>query len=235
MRARRTHPWDLSVEEAKRLQWELSEQVIEEDVLPEKVCRVAGADVHRVGEEKMQAVVCVLSFPELELLDLSRAIVPMTFPYIPGLLAFREAPAVLEAFEKLHFDPDFALFDAQGRAHPRHFGLACHVGVLLDLPSIGCAKRRLYGEAERVPEGEGEKVPLLDPIDGRILGMVVRTKKGEAPIYVSVGHKVSLETAVQFVLQCTKPHQRIPEPLRLAHLHAKRSPLKRGPEQGTLF
>jgi deoxyribonuclease V len=112
------------------------------------------------------------------------------------------------------------------------------MGVLLDLPSIGCAKSRLYGQASEVGEEEGSMTPLRDPIDGRILGMVVRTKRGSPPLYVSVGHKVSLETAVELVLKCTKQGQRIPEPLRLAHLHARQRPLeppKTSATQGTLF
>jgi len=232
------HRWDLTVDEAKKLQWELSVKVIEDDLLPDKVRYIAGADVHQVGDEKMQAVVCVLTFPELELVEVTKAVVPVTFPYVPGLLAFRESPAVLKAFEQLSHDPDIALFDAQGRAHPRHFGLACHMGVLLDLPSIGCAKSRLYGKADEVPDEEGAMASLYDPIDGRILGMVVRTKKGSPPIYVSVGHKISLETAVDFVLKCTKPGQRLPEPLRLAHIYARQRPIEphRPSEgQGALF
>ena len=121
MRAKFTHRWDLSVDEAKRLQWELSARVVETDVLPEVIRYVAGADVHPVGDDRMHAVVCVLTFPDLQLLEVAHAIVPVTFPYVPGLLAFRESPAVLAAFEKLRHDPDVALFDAQGRAHPRHF------------------------------------------------------------------------------------------------------------------
>lgn len=237
MKAKLTHRWDLSVEEAKKLQWELSKKIVENDELPETVRYIAGADVHQVGSEQMQAVVCVLTFPELELVDVASAIVPMTFPYVPGLLAFRETPAVLEAFEKLRYDPDLALFDAQGRAHPRHFGLACHTGLLLDLPSIGCAKSRLYGHGEEPADEDGEMVPLYDPIDRRVLGMVVRTKKGSPPVYVSVGHKISLETAVTFVLRCAHNH-RIPEPLRLAHLYAKQhppEPPKRREGQGRLF
>lgn len=238
MKAKLTHRWDLTVDEAKRLQWELSAKVSESEELPDVVRYIAGADAHQVGNDQMQAVVCVLTFPELELVEVARAVVPVTFPYVPGLLAFRESPAVLKAFEKLRHDPDIALFDAQGRAHPRHFGLACHMGVLLDLPSIGCAKSRLYGQSGEVGEEEGSMTPLYDPIDGRVLGMVVRTKRGSPPVYVSVGHKVSLETAVDFVLKTTKQGQRLPEPLRLAHLYARQSltePPKPPMEQGSLF
>jgi deoxyribonuclease V len=237
MRAKFTHRWDLSVDEAKRLQWALSARVVETDVLPEVVRYVAGADVHPAGNDQMHAVVCVLTFPDLQLVEVAHAIVPVTFPYVPGLLAFRESPVVLAAFEKLRHDPDVALFDAQGRAHPRHFGLACHMGILLDLPSIGCAKSRLYGRADELPDEPKAMTPLHDPVDGRVLGMVVRTKKGAPPVYVSVGHKVSLETAVRFVLECTKEGQRLPEPLRLAHLHARQRPPEppRPKTQGALF
>lgn len=235
LRAKLHHRWDLSVDDAKRLQWELSAQVIEDDALPETVRYVAGADVHPAGSDRMHAVVCVLTFPDLQLVEVAHAVVPVTFPYVPGLLAFRESPAVLAAFEQLRHDPDVALFDAQGRAHPRHFGLACHMGVLLDLPSIGCAKSRLYGRADEPPHERGAMTPLIDPVDGRILGMVVRTKPFTPPVYVSVGHKVSLETAVQFVLRCTKDGQRLPEPLRLAHFHARQRPPESPTAQHTLF
>lgn len=237
MRAKLTHRWDLSVEEAKQLQRQLSAKIVEADILPEKVSYVAGADVHSIGSDKMQAVVCVLTFPDLELIEIARAVVPVTFPYVPGLLAFRETPAVLSAFEKLRYEPDIALFDGQGRAHPRRFGIACHTGLLLDLPSIGCAKSRLYGHSDEIPDEDGAMTHLYDPVDGCILGFVLRTKKGEPPIYVSVGHKVSLETAVQFVLRCVRGH-RIPQPLCFAHLHAKQRPPeqpKPKEKQGTLF
>lgn len=238
VRPKITHRWDLSVEEAQQLQRELSALVVEQDLLPDTVRWVAGADVHPVGKEHVQAVVCLLSFPDLELVEQVRAVVPVSFPYVPGLLAFRECPAVISAFEQLQHTPDLALFDAQGRAHPRHFGLASHMGVLLDLPSIGCAKSRLYGHAPEPPDTPGASTPLKDPVDGRVLGMVVRTKQGAPPLYVSIGHKVSLGTAVAFVLKCLKPNERIPEPLRPAHHYARQRPSKQQPpstQQGTLF
>jgi len=237
MRAKFTHRWDLQVEEAKQLQWELSARVVETDVLPEVIRYVAGADVHPVGDDQMHAVVCVLSFPGLQLLEVAHAIVPVTFPYVPGLLAFRESPAVLAAFEKLWHDPDVALFDAQGRAHPRHFGLACHMGILLDLPSIGCAKSRLYGRADELPDEPKAMTPLYDPVDGRVWGVDVRTKKGAPPVDVSVGHKVPRETGARPVLHGPKGGQRFPDPLRLAHLHARQRPPEppRPKTQGMLF
>ncbi len=223
------------MDEAKRLQSELSALVVEEDHLPETIHYVAGADVHPTSKDQMLAVVCLLSFPELALVEVARAVVPVSFPYVPGLLAFREAPAVLSAFEQLRHTPDVALFDAQGRAHPRHFGLACHVGVLLDLPSIGCAKSRLYGQAEPLPDEAGATAPLVDPADGRVLGVVIRTKQGAPPLYVSVGHKVSLATALALTQRCLLPNERIPEPLRLAHHYARKGYSPPSEEQGRLF
>ncbi len=220
MRAKLEHPWDLPIEEAKALQWELSAKVVERDALPSEIRTIAGVDVHKVKGDLYQAVVCVMRFPELKVLEVANAVVPISFPYIPGLLAFREGPAVLAAFEKISTEPDVALFDAHGRSHPRRFGLACHMGVVLDLPSIGCAKSKLYGHYEEPPDEEGASSPLVDPVDDYTLGMVVRTKKGSAPVFVSIGHKVSLETAVQIVLRCVKGY-RIPEPLRWAHHYAK--------------
>ena len=236
MRAKLSHPWDLPVEEAKALQRELSAKVVERDELPSEIRTVAGVDVHKVEDDLYQAVVCVMRFPELDIIEVARAVVPISFPYIPGLLAFREGPAVLEAFERVSTEPDVAIFDAHGRSHPRRFGLACHMGVVLDLPSIGCAKSKLYGYYEEPPDEEGAASPLIDPVDDYVLGMVVRTKKGSPPIFVSVGHRISLETAVRIVLQCVKGH-RIPEPARVAHNYAKQRPPKEEPgkpEQGTL-
>lgn len=230
LRAKLPHPWDLSVEEAKTLQSKLSAKVVERDELPSEIRTVAGVDVHRVGGGLYQAVVCVMSFPSLSLLEVARAEREISFPYIPGLLAFREGPVALEALEKVKVEPDLALFDAHGRSHPRRFGLACHMGVVLDLPAIGCAKSKLYGYYEEPPDEEGASSPLLDPVDDAVLGMAVRTKRGSAPIFVSVGHKVSLETAVRIALQCVR-EQRIPEPARVAHNYARERPKKKEPEK----
>ncbi|MCS7223443.1 MAG: deoxyribonuclease V [Armatimonadetes bacterium] len=214
--------WDLSVDEAMRVQTELSKKVIEEDYLPDTIRLVGGADVHQVGPEQMLAVVCVVSLPALTLVEVSKAVTDIVFPYIPGLLAFRELPAVLKAMESLKSDPDVLLCDAHGRAHPRRFGLASHIGVLLDKPSIGCAKSRLYGHAREPEDAPGEWTELTDPRDHTVIGAVVRTQKSSPPLYVSVGHRISLPTAVKFVQDCCKGH-RLPEPLRLAHEIARQS------------
>ncbi len=213
-----THPWPKDRREAEDLQRKLAALVVEEDRLG-PVQKVAGVDLgffRPPGQpERARAVVAVLSFPELKLVDHGVAEMPVTFPYIPGLLAFREAPAALAAFEKIGRPPDLVLVDGQGRAHPRRFGIACHLGVVLDIPTIGCAKSRLVG----VPQGElgqeaGDWVPLLD--DDETVGAVVRTKAGANPVYVSVGHRISLATAIEYVLRCCRG-LRLPEPIRWAH------------------
>ncbi len=208
--------WDLSVAEAVRLQKELSRKVDDSDRLPERIEVVAGADVHPIGSQHMIAVVALLTYPGLDLVETSQALVAVTFPYVPGLLAFREMPAVLKALEGLEREPDVILCDAHGRAHPRRFGLACHAGVLLDKPSIGCAKSRLYGEGEEPDDEPGSWTELRSPEDGSVIGAIVRTVKGGAPLFVSVGHRISLPTAIQIVLDCVQG-RRLPEPLRIAH------------------
>jgi deoxyribonuclease V len=139
---------------------------------------------------------------------------PVSFPYVPGLLAFREGPIVLAALERLAERPDVLIFDAQGLAHPRRMGLATHLGILLDVPSVGCAKSRLCGKETEPGEEKGSWTPLLDR--GEVIGAVVRTRSRVRPVYVSVGHRVDLETAVSLVLSCATKY-RLPEPTRWAH------------------
>lgn len=210
--AQRTHAWDLSPEEARLLQERLRAFIrVEPLTAPPQV--VGGVDVSIQGDLARAAVV-LLSFPDLTPLEAATAEVVVSFPYIPGLLAFREGPAVLAALERLNRQPDVLLFDAQGLAHPRRMGLASHIGVLLDWPSIGCAKSKLFGEHEEVPPERGSWVPLWDGPE--VIGAVLRTQSHTQPVYVSVGHRVDLETAIDLVLACTSSY-RIPEPLRWAH------------------
>ncbi len=182
---------------------------------------MAGVDVgfaggrHRGrGGHLARAAVAVLTFPGLSLCDQAVAQRPVTFPYVPGLLSFREVPVVLEALAGLARLPDLLLCDGQGLAHPRRFGIACHLGVLLDLPAIGVAKRRLIGRHEALPQEKGAWVPLYD--GDECIGAVVRTRTGVQPLYVSVGHRVSLESAVDWVFRCTTRY-RLPETTRAAH------------------
>jgi len=215
-----SHPWDLSPAEAKALQRTLRQRVRVEP-FHQPVRWVAGVDVSIRGEVGRAAVV-ILSFPELEPLEAATAERPVSFPYIPGLLAFREGPVVLDAMERLQQRPDLLIFDAQGLAHPRRMGLATHLGVLLDLPSIGCAKSRLCGEHQEPPRERGGWVPLFDGEE--VIGAVVRTRTDVHPVYVSVGHRIDLEGAVKWVLRCCTRY-RLPEPTRWAHRVAGGEPL----------
>lgn len=185
-----------------------------------RVGTVAGADVHFPSRDRVRAAVVLLSFPDLELLEERVHEGPCSFPYIPGLLSFREIPPILEAMKGLEGGIDLMLCDGQGIAHPRGLGLASHIGLLLDIPTIGCAKSPLYGEFEEPPRAKGSRTPIRDP-RGRTIGTVLRTRESTRPLYVSVGHRIDLRTAVRFVLAST-PRYRIPEPLRAAHRLAGR-------------
>jgi deoxyribonuclease V len=209
-----SHPWDVTPAQARAIQLEGRGRVIAEDRLGD-VRRVAGIDV---GFERdgviSRAAVAVLDFPELRLVESAVARLPTSFPYVPGLLSFRETPAVLEALGRLSERPDLLLCDGQGYAHPRRFGLACHLGVLTGLPSIGVAKSRLIGTHGALPEQKRAWVPLLD--GDETIGAVLRTRSAVAPLYVSIGHRVSLPTAIRWVLACTTRY-RLPETTRHAH------------------
>lgn len=208
------HKWDLSVPEAMALQTELSGMVIRTDQLGE-VRYVAGVDVgFEDGGKVTRAAVVVLSFPELVVVETAVSHQPTRMPYIPGLLSFREVPAILDALNQLAIQPDLLLCDGQGIAHPRRFGLAAHVGVLTDIPSIGVAKTRFIGTHGEVGIEKGSSVPLMDK--GEQIGVVFCTRTNVKPLYISVGHKVGLETAVSYTLQCT-PKYRLPETTRQAH------------------
>lgn len=232
MRMAISHSWDLPTSEAMALQARLADRVVTETTFdPDVVATVAGVDVGFHGEVARAAVV-VLSFPELEVVDYALAEVPVTFPYVPGLLAFREGPSVLAALEKLTTWPDLLIFDAQGLAHPRRLGLASHLGVVLDWPSIGCAKSRLVGIHDEPGEEVGEWVPLFD--EGQTIGAVVRTRKGVKPLFVSIGHRVDLPMAIEFVLRCTQGY-RLPETTRNAHKVAGGVELQVAQTQPRLF
>jgi len=226
-----SHPWDLPVKEAETLQARLAKQVVARTTFKRNAIKtVAGVDVGFEGGVARAAAV-VLSFPDLEPLDFSLGEAPVTFPYVPGLLAFREGPAVLAALARLATWPDLFLFDAQGIAHPRRLGLAAHLGVVLDSPSIGCAKSRLVGSHDEPGKAMGDWVYLYS--DKQVIGVVVRTKVGAQPLYLSVGHRVDLEAARDLVLRCVKGH-RLPEPTRLAHDIASRAALPAKPGKGQL-
>jgi deoxyribonuclease V len=191
--------------------------------LDKRVDVVGGVDVS-VKDGQARAAVVLLSFPELEPLEGATAERPTLFPYVPGLLAFREGPVVLEALEKLKERPDVVIFDAQGVAHPRRMGLATHLGVLLDMPSVGCAKSRLCGEYSEPDTKKGSWTPLRD--GDEVIGGVVRTRENVRPVFVSIGNLVDLQTAVKLILDCS-PVYRLPETTRWAHRVAGGAPLPR--------
>ena len=219
MKARKLHRWDLTPKQAIALQARLRDRVDREDRIG-VVRRVAGVDVgfERAGAVT-RAAVAVLDFPSLALVDQAIARQPTRFPYVPGLLSFREAPAVLAAFARLRAAPDLILYDGQGVAHPRRFGIASHLGVLLAAPTIGVAKTRLIGEHRALPARRGAWVPLLD--DGETIGAVLRTRTAVKPLYISIGHRISLESAVRWTMACARKY-RLPETTRWAHRLASR-------------
>jgi deoxyribonuclease V len=219
--------WPRSVAAAVAVQRELADRVQAQDDTGE-VRRVAGVDVGFPGGGRIaRAAVAVLSWPGLECEGHTVAERPVEFPYVPGLLSFRELPVVLQALARLDRQPDLLLVDGQGRAHPRRFGIACHLGVLTGLPSIGVAKTRLVGEHADVPDRRGAWVPLYDR--GEVIGAVLRSRVGVKPIFVSVGHRVSLERAVHWVMACTTRY-RLPQTTRAAHALASGLPVRAADE-----
>ncbi len=206
--------WPQTVPEARLVQETLRQQVVCEDRLGE-VNFVAGADVgFEDGGKITRAAIAVLNFPELELIEKTVVRQKTRFPYIPGYLSFREAPAVVAALKKLKREPDLILCDGQGIAHPRRFGLACHIGVVTGLPSIGVAKTRLIGDYREPDVAKGSQSPLVDK--GELIGVVLRTRDNVKPLFISCGHQVSLETAIDYVLRCVTRY-RLPETTRWAH------------------
>lgn len=208
------HRWNLSPQEAIELQKQLAFEVIREDKFDEPVKTVAGIDLgYDLKTGTSRAVVVVLSFPGLQLIEKSEAILPIQFPYVPGLLSFRETPVAVKALEKLENAPDLILCDGQGIAHPRRFGIACHIGLIADVPTIGVAKSVLVGKFENLGEKRGSTASMIHRNEE--VGRAVRTKDKVQPVYVSLGHRISLETAVKYVLECA-PKYRLPETTRLA-------------------
>lgn len=208
------HAWNVTPEQARSIQEKLRSLVILKNDF-DRIRTVAGVDVgFEDGGRVTRAAIVVLGFPGLQPLDQALVRRPTSFPYIPGLLSFREIPAVLDALELLDVRPEMILCDGQGYAHPRRFGLACHLGLLADLPSIGVAKSRLIGEHEPIGVEKGAIVWLRD--EGETIGAVVRSRTAVRPLYVSVGHRISLPTAIEYAMACTTRY-RLPETTRRAH------------------
>ena len=235
MEYKKLHDWNLTPTEAVELQKELRDQVRIEP-LKREVNLVAGCDISfNKFSEIVYAGIVVLRLPELEVVDSATVITRTSFPYIPGLLSFRETPALLEAWERLETAPDVVMLDGQGLAHPRRFGIACHFGLLVGLPTLGCAKTVLRGKYDEPDEKAGSYSLMTDK--GETVGAAVRTKDRVAPVYISVGNRIDLPGAIKLALRCVKGYQandegetlfdiqsaskskyRIPEPTRQAHL-----------------
>lgn len=209
------HSWSLTPKEAPELQRQLAYQVIDDKPLDfDMIQTVAGIDVS-VKNNQSRAAIVVLSFPDLMLIEAVTALQPTPFPYVPGLLSFREAPVILEAFEKLVTVPDVCIFDGMGRIHPRKIGIASHVGLWLpDIPTIGCGKTHYLGDYAPVGVEKGSISPLT--YRGEQLGVVLRTRTNVKPVYISSGHQCDLESAVRLVQLCVTRY-RLPEPIRFAH------------------
>lgn len=209
------HGWELTPKAAIVLQKILARRVCLDNRLPREIRYVAGVDVsYQRGSRDFFAAVVVLQMPGLTVVDKVCASGTVTFPYIPGLLSFRELPVVLQAFKKLATTPDVVMVDGQGIAHPRHLGLASHLGLWLDQPTIGCAKSRLCGEHGHPGSRRGDRVPLR--LENETVGAVLTTRDGIKPLYISPGHLLDVDTAVELVLRCLGRY-RLPEPTRLAH------------------
>lgn len=227
VRLRDLHPWALTPSQAIALQRELAPRVIHEGDARD-VRLVAAADVAFPGSRRgwqgglARAAVVLMSYPELALVESHVIEAPVAFPYVPGLLSFREIPALALAFERLSAAPDLILVDGHGVSHPRRFGLASHLGLLAGVPTVGVAKSRLCGEAAEPAIERGSTAPLID--GGELTGLVLRTKTAVKPVFVSVGHMIGLNHAAEWVLRLAPTH-RLPEPVRLADRLSKELPL----------
>lgn len=214
----RLHPWKVDNQEAYDIQRELRKRIIlSSKLFP--IHKVAGCDV-AFFNDKAKACVVILGFPGLDLLEVKTSILKINFPYVPGLLTFREGPVVLKTFRKIHHRPDVILFDGQGICHPRRLGLATHLGILLDIPTIGCAKTLLYGRYNLPARTKGSYSDIYDDATGEILGVALRSRCAVKPLFISVGYKMDLYRSMELSLALS-PKFRIPEPLRYAHRLAK--------------
>ncbi|UCF65636.1 MAG: endonuclease V [bacterium] len=210
------HSWKVSTEEAKRIQLELKSHLdFHFKIDPSRNQIIAAADIsYNRNDDNLFAVVVLLSYPDLDVIGEYTHRCKAQFPYIPGFLSFREIPPLLEIFNNIQNPPNIILCDGQGIAHPRGFGLASHLGLLLETPAIGCAKSLLVGDYQNLASSKGSTSPLK--YQNRTVGMAIRTREGVKPVFVSVGHKIRLQEAVKIVLRCS-PKYRIPAPLRISH------------------
>ena len=223
MKIREIHSWDIDYTQARALQDELRERLTTQGFnFPPRLVASADVSYSRLNNTTFAAVV-VFDFPKLEQIETVTATGVVNFPYIPGLLTFREAPVMLAAFQKLESLPDVVIFDGQGIAHPRGLGLATHMGLWIDIATIGCAKSRLVGEYAEVGPEVGDRAELR--LEGRTIGYVLRTKRNVKPVFVSPGNRIELEQSVEIVLRTTRGY-RLPEPIRQAHITVNQSRLQ---------
>jgi len=215
------HPWNVTYHDAVNIQQELRQNLILHDEdFPGQINTVAGADISYAKQDDLFfAAVVLMDFSSMTIMEERTAVARAPFPYIPGLLSFREGPVLLKAFEKLHHIPDVVIFDGQGIAHPRGIGLASHMGLFLNIPTIGCAKKRLVGHYGTVGSDAGDYAELT--FNDRAVGAVLRTKKKIKPVFVSPGHMIGIRKSVEIVLQCCRVYK-LPEPTRRAHLAVNR-------------
>jgi deoxyribonuclease V len=215
MHIKRLHSWNVTPKEAVQLQLRMANRIDARASLT-RIELVAGADIaYDLVTKEMYATVLVYRLSDHQVIETQDVILATKFPYVPGLLTFREAPALLKAFAKLKSTPDVVMIDGQGLAHPRRIGLASHIGLWLDMPTVGCAKSRLIGTFKEPRKRAGSLSPLMD--DEEQVGYVVRTRHGVNPLFISVGHKIDLASAVRVVLATGRGY-RIPEPTRLADI-----------------
>jgi len=207
------HSWEVSPQEAIKIQKDLKSNISLKKSF-NKIDKIAGVDVSYY-QNKMIAGVIIFKFPNLKIIERQSFVASINFPYIPGLLTFREGPSILSAFKKIKNEPDIILFDGQGIAHPRRMGIATHLGLFLNRPTIGCAKSRLSGKYTSVGEQKGDYTPLKEGEE--VLGVVLRTRKGVKPIFLSPGHKIDLPNSIEIVLKCIVKY-RLPLPVREAHI-----------------
>lgn len=207
------HRWDLTASEAITLQKQLAGQIDTSTPLDlNKISYVAGVDCS-VKNNISRAAIVVMAYPVLEVVETATDQIPTPFPYIPGLLSFREGEVILKAHKKLSHVPDVYIFDGQGIMHPRRLGIAAHIGLWLQKPTVGCGKTRLIGTHDELGQEKGEMTPILDKEE--TIGMLVRTRANVKPVYISVGHTATLDTACTLIMQCTTRY-RLPEPIRMA-------------------
>ena len=215
-----SHPWEVTPKVAKEIQNKLRRKFVKKKIDLRAVRNIAGVDAaYSKLENRLYAAATLFSYPNLTKKEACTAAMPINFPYIPGLLTFREGPAILEALGQLNEEPDVIMFDGQGYAHPRHLGIATHIGILINKPTIGVAKSPLTGEFKTPRTKRGNQSKLIE--SNKQIGIVLRTKDNVAPLFISVGYQLNLPQSVELVLSCCIGY-RLPEPIRQAHLLANR-------------